>query len=76
MKMLKMKSAFACLSSELEFIFSYTLLLVVTIAALYNVTQDIQIEFSKFILSLVLGVVVPNPKLKQNQQSPINNQPT
>ena len=49
---------------EVEFLLQYSILFLLTCGSLYNLTAGIQIEFSKLILTLVLGVVCPNPRLK------------
>lgn len=64
-----MKSAIACLTTELEFFFSYLLLLIVTIAALYNITQSVELEFSKILLTTAIGIVAPSPRLKNDRQN-------
>ena len=55
-------------------IFSNLLLFVVTLSVLYNISQNIELEYSKCILSLVMGICVPQPKLKNlKQPSPTND---
>lgn len=63
-----MKSALACLGSELEFCLTYLIILIVSVACLYNVSVGTELEFSKNILLLILGWVSPSPRLKKQQE--------
>ena len=64
-----MKTTLACLTSELEFFLTYVILLVITIACLYNISNGIESEYSKLLLSTAIGVSIPSPKLKNGQSS-------
>ena len=59
-----MKTSLACLTSELEFFLTYIILLIITVACLYNIAQETEVEYSKLLLSTSVGVCIPSPRLK------------
>ena len=64
-----MITSLVCLTNELEFVLSYTILILITIASLYNITQGIELEFSKLLLTTAIGVAIPSPRLKNKNES-------
>ena len=58
-----------CLGKELEFLLCYAILLITTVASLYNITQGIEVDFSKLLLTTSIGIAIPSPRLKNERQS-------
>ena len=64
-----MISSLVCLTNELDFVLSYVVLILITVASLYNITQGIEVEFSKLLLTTAIGVAIPSPRLKNERRS-------
>ena len=64
-----MRSTITCLARESEFFLQYLFILIVSVACLYNISKDIEIEFSKILLSSLIGLICPNPRFKRRQNS-------